>query len=91
MSAKKPKRYVYILERRTMEDGTPTLVLMHNGAIVNWLPGQLREAIRSAGGCLREFAAWFGQHSELRVRNRNGKIGETRTYPRSSDPRRSKG
>lgn len=32
-----------------------------------------------------------GQHSELRIRNKNGRYSPARTYPRSADPKRSKG
>lgn len=32
-----------------------------------------------------------GQHSELHIRNKNGRYSPARTYPRSADPKRSKG
>lgn len=48
-------------------------------------------AIQLASGLLNAFFLDRGQHSELRIRNKNGTFGKARTYPRSADPRRSKG
>jgi len=47
-------------------------------------------ALRDAAQTMRD-VVYMGDRCELRVRRLDGTIGETRTYPRSSDPRRSKG
>lgn len=49
-----------------------------------------RDAIRWAvQWCRAEAAA--GKHLTLKIKRPNGKIRDERTYPRSSDPKRSKG
>jgi uncharacterized protein DUF2188 len=44
------------------------------------------EAVRQAAGLAKQQSA-----ATLRIRNLNGRIQEERTYPRSADPRQSKG
>lgn len=49
------------------------------------------EAITATiGMCLSHFDA-TGEPSEVRIKNRQGQIRDCRTYPRSSDPKGSKG
>lgn len=95
------KRHIYILHPVTRvdldeeESGETTWVLSSesiHGPIVNAFLWETRkEALSASGVALSEWAEAFGQKSELRVRGMNGKIGETRTYPRSSDPKKSRG
>lgn len=59
-------------------------------AIVACYEDKRREAVAAASAMLSR-AAVLGQRSELRVRLSNGRFGEARTFPRSSDPRRSRG
>jgi hypothetical protein len=51
----------------------------------------LRDAMRASGRKLDGFARDIGQHSELIHRELDGTLGERRTYPRKSDPKRSRG
>lgn len=47
-------------------------------------------SIRDAAYIMEQFTT-YGQPCELKIRNKNGTYGPARTYPRSSDPRKSKG
>jgi Uncharacterized protein conserved in bacteria (DUF2188) len=47
-----------------------------------------RKAVATKGGVLEKAVSGMGS---VRIRKRNGKIQEERTYPRSMDPRGSKG
>ena len=51
----------------------------------------LRDAVQRASRLVLGFYRDFDQHSELRVRNVDGTFAPARTYPRSADPKRSKG
>lgn len=48
-------------------------------------------AIQAAGRYLTWLAATYRQRSELRIRNIDGTYSPARTYPRSADPKRSRG
>lgn len=53
-----------------------------------------QQAVRDAVWFARQYVekhADQGASAELRIKGRNGRIQDARTYPRSSDPRRSKG
>jgi len=75
-----PKRKVLVLEKA--DDGWK---LLSEGRTLT--QGKRKdETLRNAVRIARE------QHpSSLRIKGRNGRVQEERTYPRSSDPRRSKG
>lgn len=90
---KKAKLVIYVLERRRVWSGKLCWVLAHqSGAIVLDLWGSTRrQAEKSAAKKLMGFFGGFGQRSELRIRNSDGTFSPARTYPRSADPKRSKG
>lgn len=94
---KKPKLHVYILEQRSTVKGRPYLQSMWclcnpDGTIASAFPGDSKaEAVSMSARRLAYLSAWFGQHSELRIRNKNGQFAPARTYSRNSDPKRSKG
>jgi hypothetical protein len=56
-----------------------------SGAVVKTFA---RKAAATKGGVLEKAVSGMGS---VRIRKRNGKIQEERTYPRSMDPRGSKG
>ena len=93
---KKTKLLIYTLEWRTDllhghgKDGG-AWVLSTGGAIVEDYDGcPLREA-RGYAKQRVKFFAHLGQPSELRTRRKDGTFSPAFTYPRSADPRRSKG
>lgn len=57
--------------------------------LYSYFPENKRVAIRAAAKDVLELTA--GSGASLRIFNLDGKIAEERTYPRKSDPRRSKG
>lgn len=60
------------------------------GPMVDCYDGSRANAMAWASSLLGRMAV-MGQRSELRCRTMSGRFGESRTFPRSSDPRRSKG
>lgn len=90
MRAKKPKLVVYVVEH---DKKIGSWVLRHDGALVGvlypWVNTKA-SAISEAASRLGVFAS-LGQPSELRIRNKNGTFAPARTYPRSSDPKKSRG
>ncbi len=86
---KKKVLHGYVLQHSTA-DGWHLLTSF--GAMVGVWGNKLSKtaAVTMAVWLMHEFAN-RGQHSELRIRNKNGKFGPARTYPRSADPRRSRG
>ena len=76
----------------------PRFSLSHNEKIKKWElkkegSGEVvktfaSKAAATKGGVLEKAASGMGS---VRIRKRNGKIQEERTYPRSMDPRGSKG
>lgn len=94
---KKPKLRVFTLEERATIKERPNIQRMWclcnpDGTIVRGFCGDSKaEAIARSAGHLTFVSEWFGQHSELRIRNKNGRFAPARTYPRSADPKRSKG
>jgi hypothetical protein len=60
------------------------------GALVDCYDDNRANAVAQASALLGRCAV-MGQKSELSVRLMNGRFGEARTFPRSSDPKRSKG
>lgn len=92
---KKPKLVVYILERRKprAQSLRPQWCLcLETGSIARSFWGEdKRDAVQRASRLVLGFYRDFDQHSELRVRNVDGTFAPARTYPRSADPKRSKG
>lgn len=94
------KRYIYILHPMAVPRGvgmcgdlTYVWVLSLEtpyGPMIDRYEGSRANAMSSASALLGKMAM-MGQHSELRVRAMSGALGESRTFPRSSDPRRSRG
>ena len=71
--------------------------LYHGDSIVHVAPNPRHrfrtrvEAIRASGFYLTGLAQTYRQRSELRIRNIDGTYSPARTYPRSADPKRSRG
>lgn len=90
-SKKRKKRHVYEV-RKDKKHGD--WLVFANGAWLGpsggWL-GSRKDAVYYARITATQAEEVFGQLSELRVYRVNGTIGETRTYPRASDPKRTKG
>lgn len=64
-------------------------VVTRAGSVIDWAPTKalaLDVALEEARG-----EAVHGQATSLRIKGRNGRVQEERTYPRSSDPRRTPG
>ncbi len=76
------RTYVWVLSTLSPE--------MYHGALVDCYDSSRANAVAQASALLGRCAV-MGQRSELRVRKLDGQFGESRTFPRSSDPRRSKG
>ena len=72
----------------------PRFSLSHNEKTKKWeLSGEVVKTFASKaaapkGGVLEKAVSGIGS---VRIRKRNGKIQEERTYPRGMDPRSSKG
>lgn len=84
-------RSVYVLEYSSTFDRW--LLWTLGGVLVDDFPQCSKTyAIRAAAGRLQRFATLYGEPSELRIRDKkSGRFGPARTYPRSSDPKRSRG
>lgn len=84
---RRPKRHIY--ELRAL--ARCRWVLTTGGAFVRLFFLHRPAAVLESAALLRTAHLTNGQHSELIVHRTNGTIGERRTYPRSSDPKRTKG
>ena len=97
MKVKKQKLHIYVLECRDVEySGNPRAwILCHqDGAIADLVDGgysSKQAAISKYSAGMKEAYVDFGQCSELRIRNLDGTFAPSRTYPRSRDPKSSKG
>lgn len=93
----KTKLHVYTLEHSDnlapLFGGRVGWVLKtEGGSLVETYTGCTKDsAVAFAAGRMKCFLDIGYQHSELRIRNLNGTFAPARTYPRSADPRRSKG
>ena len=98
MALEEQRLYVYVLEasnRLLSYNGDP-----RDGWVLRTADGTLVEtytcvrkpdSVRMAAERMKAFWRVARKRSELRIRNKNGEFALARTYPRSADPRRSKG
>lgn len=94
------KRHIYVLHPMWVPKGadicggSPYVWVLSletpYGPMVDRYEGSRASAVLAASALLNKLAV-MGQRSELRVRTMSGAFGEARTFPRSSDPRRSRG
>lgn len=82
------KLVVFILEPF---NGRMRYVLRHEGVAVDYFLCGSALAQQRAADKIEHLSAFFEQPSELRFRRRNGTFAPARTFPRSADPKRSKG
>lgn len=85
---KKPNLQVFILEPF---NGRMRYVLRHEGVAVDYFLCGSALAQQRAADKVENLAKFFNQPSELKFRRRDGTFAPARTYPRSADPKRSKG
>lgn len=85
---KAKKQKLHIFEIRWHAESN-RWVLMHEGAIIRSELYKETMIDLVARTCAR-WVDLFNQHSELRIRNKNGRYAPARTYPRHADPNRSK-
>lgn len=81
------KRHTFIVEERG-----DSIAVTANGAVVYACPTAYtnkRGAASLWGKRLKQFFYEFGQLSELRIRLRNGRLSDPRSF--GKDPRRTKG
>lgn len=98
VNVKERRLYVYVLEFRDgliSFSGIPTsgwVLKTADGTLVQtYTRVSKTSATNMAASLLKAFWLVARQKSELRIRNKNGTFAPARTYPRSADPRRSKG
>jgi len=85
---KEAKLAVFILEPF---NGRMRYVLRHEGVAVDYFLCGSAFAQQQAADKIEHLAQYFEQPSEFRFRRRNGTFAPARTYPRSADPKRSRG
>lgn len=85
---KKQKLAVFTLEPF---NGRERYVLRHEGVAIDFFLCNAAAAVKSAASQVETLAKYFKQPSELRIRRHNGTFAPARTYPRSADPKRSRG
>lgn len=60
-----------------------------NGLHMKWWPDKIDATMHAVEEAVNEAEA--GGLTSLRIKGKDGRIQQERTYPRSSDPRRTKG
>lgn len=60
-----------------------------NGLVLKWWPDKVDAVLHGVEEAVNEAEA--GGLTSLRIKGKDGRIQQERTYPRSSDPRRTKG
>lgn len=85
---KAKKLHVFTLEPFTSRK---RYVLRHEGVAVDYYLCKSADAVQRAADKVGHLAIIFEQPSELKIRHHDGTFAPARTYPRSADPKKSRG